>query len=98
MQYYDPGDAAHAKDRLDGYNLDGRNISVLYAQASRHVCKYKYTLIPYHPHCVLPPTLARRKPPYLYVSLSCVVRTQLVSYDWCREGGAQEVSPVLWCA
>lgn len=34
FQYYEPGDAAHAKDRLDGYNLDGRNISVLYAQVS----------------------------------------------------------------
>lgn len=32
FQFYDPGDAGHAKDRLDGYNLDGRNISVLYAQ------------------------------------------------------------------
>lgn len=31
-QYYDPEDATHAKNRLDGYNLDGRNISVLYAQ------------------------------------------------------------------
>lgn len=31
-QFYEAGDAAHAKDRLDGYNLDGRNISVLYAQ------------------------------------------------------------------
>ena len=32
QQFYDAADAAHAKDRLDGYNLDGRNISVLYAQ------------------------------------------------------------------
>lgn len=36
-QYYDPGDAAHAKDRLDGYNLDGRNISVLYAQVGKTI-------------------------------------------------------------
>lgn len=37
LQYYDPGDASHAKDRLDGYNLDGRNISVLYAQVRKFV-------------------------------------------------------------
>ena len=38
QQFYEPGDAAHAKDRLDGYNLDGRNISVLYAQVCVGFC------------------------------------------------------------
>lgn len=32
LQFYEPSEASRAKDRLDGYNLDGRNISVLYAQ------------------------------------------------------------------
>lgn len=39
-QFYDPGDAAHAKDRLDGYNLDGRNISVLYAQVKHDTTRH----------------------------------------------------------
>lgn len=49
QQFYEPGDAAHAKDRLDGYNLDGRNISVLYAQVCADFCRCRYCV----PYCYI---------------------------------------------